>query len=217
MKKTAVALSFILLLILTKPAGADPPLITLCHNPGPTQVTISVSIAAIPAHLAHGDYLGPCIPWEEDEGDDDEGDGDDEENGDEGDDDEDPTPTNTPLPTPEPTVTSEPTDEAPTPEPTASPTSTPEATDIPQAATTIQEVVWMWLLFNSEGDTCALVDFDYDGSYDAPAIERQLYWCGWIADVAWRAYVLSDNTWSLDGEYLYTRYDLQTLLDLYQP
>src|SRR3990167_4687538 len=116
MKKTAVALSFILLLILTKPAGADPPLITLCHNPGPTQVTISVSIAAIPAHLAHGDYLGPCIPWEDDEGDDDE----------------DPTPTNTPLPTPEPTVTSEPTDEAPTPEPTASPTSTPEATDIPQ-------------------------------------------------------------------------------------
>src|SRR3990167_7619095 len=196
MKKTAVALSFILLLILTKPAGADPPLITLCHNPGPTQVTISVSIAAIPAHLAHGDYLGPCIPWEEDEY---------------------PTPTNTPLPPPEPTVTSEPTDEAPTPEPTASPTSTPEATDIPQAATTIQEVVWMWLLFNSEGDTCALVDFDYDGSYDAPAIERQLYWCGWIADVAWGAYVLFDNTWSLDGEYLYTRYDLQTLLDLYQP
>jgi hypothetical protein len=37
--------------------------VTICHHTGsvsnPT-VTISVSVSAVPAHLKHGDTLGPC-------------------------------------------------------------------------------------------------------------------------------------------------------------
>jgi hypothetical protein len=32
----------------------------VCHNPGAHQETIQVSDNAVPAHLAHGDYLGEC-------------------------------------------------------------------------------------------------------------------------------------------------------------
>jgi hypothetical protein len=32
----------------------------VCHNPGAHQHTISVDAAAVPALLAHGDYLGAC-------------------------------------------------------------------------------------------------------------------------------------------------------------
>lgn len=34
---------------------------TICHHAGPRQrVTITVANAALPAHLAHGDTIGPC-------------------------------------------------------------------------------------------------------------------------------------------------------------
>ena len=32
----------------------------ICHEPGPHQRTIEVGNDAVPAHLAHGDYLGEC-------------------------------------------------------------------------------------------------------------------------------------------------------------
>lgn len=32
----------------------------VCHNPGKNQVTIELDQSAVPAHLAHGDYLGDC-------------------------------------------------------------------------------------------------------------------------------------------------------------
>jgi hypothetical protein len=35
--------------------------VTICHKPGrPAQHTIVVDDDAVPAHLAHGDYIGPC-------------------------------------------------------------------------------------------------------------------------------------------------------------
>lgn len=35
--------------------------VTLCHHPNqPPNETIRVSESAVPAHLAHGDTLGPC-------------------------------------------------------------------------------------------------------------------------------------------------------------
>jgi hypothetical protein len=35
--------------------------VTLCHKPGtPAEHTITVDESAVAAHLAHGDYLGPC-------------------------------------------------------------------------------------------------------------------------------------------------------------
>lgn len=38
------------------------PKVTICHNPGAHQQTLSVSISAVFAHLQHGDYLGSCQP-----------------------------------------------------------------------------------------------------------------------------------------------------------
>jgi hypothetical protein len=35
--------------------------VTICHKPGtPAEHTITVDQSAVAAHLAHGDYLGPC-------------------------------------------------------------------------------------------------------------------------------------------------------------
>ncbi len=34
----------------------------VCHKPGKNQETIEVDANAVPAHLAHGDTLGPCPP-----------------------------------------------------------------------------------------------------------------------------------------------------------
>jgi hypothetical protein len=35
--------------------------VTICHKPGtPAEQTITVDDDAVPAHIAHGDYLGPC-------------------------------------------------------------------------------------------------------------------------------------------------------------
>ena len=47
-------------------AGADPPggphtPTTICHKPGtPAEMTLVVDDHAVPGHLGHGDFLGPC-------------------------------------------------------------------------------------------------------------------------------------------------------------
>ncbi len=45
-----------MLMVQTMPAGAEGK-VTLCHK---GRKTITVSAAAVPAHLAHGDTLGAC-------------------------------------------------------------------------------------------------------------------------------------------------------------
>jgi len=44
--------------------GGPPGKVTLCHVDQETgeEITISVGAPAVPAHLAHGDTLGPCEP-----------------------------------------------------------------------------------------------------------------------------------------------------------
>jgi hypothetical protein len=37
------------------------PKVTLCHRTGSGSHTLTVAAATVPAHLAHGDYLGPCV------------------------------------------------------------------------------------------------------------------------------------------------------------
>ena len=35
--------------------------VTICHKPGtPAENTITVSVNALPAHIAHGDFIGTC-------------------------------------------------------------------------------------------------------------------------------------------------------------
>lgn len=36
------------------------PKVTICHTPPPVDQTMEVPITAVPGHLGHGDYLGPC-------------------------------------------------------------------------------------------------------------------------------------------------------------
>lgn len=42
------------------PVSPNEPKVTLCHNIDNNPHTISVAQSAVPAHLAHGDTLGPC-------------------------------------------------------------------------------------------------------------------------------------------------------------
>jgi hypothetical protein len=35
--------------------------VTICHKPSSVNQTLIVAAAAVPAHLAHGDFIGPCI------------------------------------------------------------------------------------------------------------------------------------------------------------
>jgi len=37
-----------------------PDKVTICHKPNKQALTLSVSKNAVPAHLRHGDHLGPC-------------------------------------------------------------------------------------------------------------------------------------------------------------
>ena len=57
--------AFALLFGLSGAVAAKNTKVELCHippgNPGNAQ-TLSVSESAVPAHLGHGDYLGPCVP-----------------------------------------------------------------------------------------------------------------------------------------------------------
>jgi hypothetical protein len=39
----------------------DSGLVTICHVKSQTPNTLQVAISAVPAHLAHGDFLGPCL------------------------------------------------------------------------------------------------------------------------------------------------------------
>jgi hypothetical protein len=46
---------------IPEPGGPAPVRVTLCHKPGtPAQQTLVVAAPAVPAHLRHGDRLGPC-------------------------------------------------------------------------------------------------------------------------------------------------------------
>lgn len=57
-------LALLILLALPLMAGitaSGQELVTICHNPGPGEVTIKVDAAAVDAHAAHGDIIGsPC-------------------------------------------------------------------------------------------------------------------------------------------------------------
>ena len=62
MKKYITLVVSVLALGLAASASADEGHtgVTLCHQPGPHQKTLVVDANAVAAHLAHGDYLGPC-------------------------------------------------------------------------------------------------------------------------------------------------------------
>jgi hypothetical protein len=50
-------------LLLAFPALAGEPKVTICHVPPgnpDNKHTITVGASAVPAHLAHGDFLGDC-------------------------------------------------------------------------------------------------------------------------------------------------------------
>lgn len=108
MKKT---LLIIVVLASLAIMAAAPPKVTICHVLSDPPVTMEVPLPALDAHLAHGDYLGPCLA---------------------------PTPTNTAVP-PTPTNTAVPptptnTDVPPTPTNTAVP-PTPTDTAVPPTPT----------------------------------------------------------------------------------
>ncbi|MFY9824868.1 MAG: calcium-binding EGF-like domain-containing protein [Thermoanaerobaculia bacterium] len=66
MKRTCLSLAILIALcaLTASAAWAGDAKVTICHVPpgNPDNAhTISVSPNAVPAHLAHGDYLGECI------------------------------------------------------------------------------------------------------------------------------------------------------------
>lgn len=78
---------------------------TVCHNPQHHPITLTIDCNALKAHLAHGDYEGPCRNTPT------------------------PKPTRTPRPTPSRTPTPKPTPtRTPTPKPTPTRTPTPKPT-----------------------------------------------------------------------------------------
>jgi hypothetical protein len=56
------AVGLVMAIVAVIPASAGPPRkVVICHKPGtPAQKTMSVPRQAVPGHLGHGDYLGPC-------------------------------------------------------------------------------------------------------------------------------------------------------------
>ena len=68
--KTAMLLTIVALMLgglftVASPAvaAAQPDKVTVCHKPGtPAEHEITMSERALPAHLAHGDVVGPCGP-----------------------------------------------------------------------------------------------------------------------------------------------------------
>lgn len=53
----------VLVAFVAIPAGAAPKQkATVCHKPGtPAQQTLEIAPEAVPGHLGHGDYKGPCV------------------------------------------------------------------------------------------------------------------------------------------------------------
>jgi hypothetical protein len=62
-RRLLVALALSPLIVLQPPVEAAGPKVTICHIPpgNPDNAhEITVSISAVPAHLAHGDDIGAC-------------------------------------------------------------------------------------------------------------------------------------------------------------
>jgi hypothetical protein len=58
---TATVLGVIGAVAMVVPASGGQEKVTICHKPGtPDEATLSVGAPSVPAHLAHGDTLGPC-------------------------------------------------------------------------------------------------------------------------------------------------------------
>jgi hypothetical protein len=58
---SATVLAVIAAVAIAVPASAQQEKVTICHKPGtPDEATLRVGAPAVPAHLAHGDRLGPC-------------------------------------------------------------------------------------------------------------------------------------------------------------
>lgn len=64
MKNFMVFLTLVALVLITAGvARTDDGMVTICHSPPGNReaaITLSVPAPAVPAHLAHGDTLGPC-------------------------------------------------------------------------------------------------------------------------------------------------------------
>ncbi len=107
------------------PAPAEPEQVTICHQTGSEEVTISISTDALAAHFDHGDYLGECPdPPESSTGPGNPG-------GKSGNDDEADDSTSPAAPSPKPTHTPKPTN-TPRPTNTPKPTKTPRGPIIEQ-------------------------------------------------------------------------------------
>ncbi len=62
MRRVVLAIMFVVL-VTSVSSAAPPAKVTICHVPpgNPANAhTITIAESAVPAHLAHGDYLGAC-------------------------------------------------------------------------------------------------------------------------------------------------------------